>query len=71
MSLPSISRHLKVLERPGLVVKGRDAQWRPCRLEPAPLAEADAWIAPYRAFFETRLARLDRQVSKQRRRETT
>ena len=46
MSLPSISRHLKVLERAGLVVKGRSAQWRPCRLEPAPLAEADAWMAP-------------------------
>src|SRR5215831_14886499 len=46
MSLPSVSRHLKVLERAGLVVKGRSAQWRPCRLDAAPLAEADAWIDP-------------------------
>ena len=63
MSLPSISRHLKVLERAGLVVKGRSAQWRPCRLDAGPLAEADAWLAPYRAFFETRLARLEEQLS--------
>jgi DNA-binding transcriptional ArsR family regulator len=62
MSLPSVSRHLKVLERAGLVVKGRTAQWRPCRLDAAPLAEADAWMAPYRAFFEERLARLERQL---------
>jgi DNA-binding transcriptional ArsR family regulator len=66
MSLPSISRHLKVLERAGLVVKGRSAQWRPCRLEPAPLAEADAWIAPYRTFFESRVARLADQLAQER-----
>jgi DNA-binding transcriptional ArsR family regulator len=66
MSLPSVSRHLKVLERAGLVVKGRSAQWRPCRLDAAPLAEADAWIAPYRAFFDERLPRLERQLAKQR-----
>ena len=66
MSLPSVSRHLKVLERAGLVVKGRSAQWRPCRLDPAPLAEADAWMAPYRTFFETRLARLEQQLADQR-----
>jgi DNA-binding transcriptional ArsR family regulator len=66
MSLPSVSRHLKVLERAGLVVKGRSAQWRPCRLEAAPLREADAWMAPYREFFEARLARLDRQLRKER-----
>jgi DNA-binding transcriptional ArsR family regulator len=69
MSLPSISRHLKVLEHAGLVVKGRSAQWRPCRLDAAPLAEADAWIAPYRAFFESRLARLADQLAKERRQE--
>jgi DNA-binding transcriptional ArsR family regulator len=69
MSLPSISRHLKVLERAGLVVKGRSAQWRPCRLEPAPLAEADQWMAPYRAFFEERLARLEQQLANERRQE--
>ena len=63
ISLPSVSRHLKVLERAGLVVKSRSAQWRPCRLETAPLAEADAWMEPYRAFFETRLARLEHQLT--------
>lgn len=65
MSLPSISRHLKVLERAGLVVKGRSAQWRPCRLEPAPLAEADAWMAPYRDFFQSRVARLTEQLTQE------
>jgi len=69
MSLPSISRHLKVLENAGLVVKGRSAQWRPCRLDPAPLAEADAWMAPYRRFFESRFARLADQLANERRRE--
>jgi DNA-binding transcriptional ArsR family regulator len=67
MSLPSVSRHLKVLERAGLVVKGRSAQWRPCRLDTAPLAEADAWMAPYRAFFEARLPRLEQQLAKKKR----
>jgi DNA-binding transcriptional ArsR family regulator len=70
MSLPSISRHLKVLERAGLVVKGRDAQWRPCRLDARPLAEADAWMAPYRAFFEERFARLEQQLKLERREAT-
>jgi len=69
MTLPSISRHLKVLERAGLVVKGRSAQWRPCRLDAAPLAEADAWMAPYRTFFESRFARLEEQLAKERRQE--
>ena len=66
MSLPSVSRHLKVLEQAGLVVKGRSAQWRPCRLDVAPLVEAEAWMAPYRAFFETRLARLEQQLAHER-----
>ena len=69
MSLPSVSRHLKVLERAGLVVKGRSAQWRPCRLEVAPLNEADAWMAPYRDFFETRFGRLEQQLTRERRQE--
>ena len=69
MSLPSVSRHLKVLERAGLVVKGRSAQWRPCRLETAPLAEADAWMAPYRNFFEERFARLEQQLARNRHQE--
>ena len=69
VSLPAISRHLKVLEGAGLVVKGRSAQWRPCRLDAAPLAEADAWMAPYREFFETRFARLEQQLASERRQE--
>ena len=69
MSLPAISRHLKVLERAGLVTKSRSAQWRLCRLEPAPLAEADAWMEPYRAFFEARLPRLEQQLANERRQE--
>ena len=69
ISLPSVSRHLKVLEQAGLVVKSRSAQWRLCRLEPAPLAEADEWLEPYRAFFADRLPRLERQLAKQRRQE--
>jgi len=62
MSLPSISRHLKVLERAGLVKKARDAQWRPCRLDPAPLREVEAWMATYREFFEVRFDRLEEQL---------
>ena len=63
MSLPSISRHLKVLEGAGLIVKGRSAQWRPCRLEAGPLVDADAWLEPYRVFFETRLGCLEQQLT--------
>jgi DNA-binding transcriptional ArsR family regulator len=66
MSLPSVSRHLRVLEEAGLVVKGKSAQWRPCHLNVAPLVEADAWIAPYRDFFEVRVARLEQQLKKRR-----
>jgi len=62
LSLPTISRHLQVLERAGLVNKSRAAQWRPCRLDAGPLKAADAWIGPYRAFFETRIGRLKTQV---------
>jgi DNA-binding transcriptional ArsR family regulator len=69
MSLPSVSRHLKVLERAGLVVKGKSAQWRPCRLDAAPLEAADAWMAPYRDFFEQRFARLEQQLANERRQE--
>jgi DNA-binding transcriptional ArsR family regulator len=69
ISLPSVSRHLKVLERAGLIVKGRSAQWRPCRLVAAPLAEADEWMAPYRDFFESRLGRLEQQLANNKRQE--
>src|SRR5262245_37226657 len=59
MSLPAISKHLKVLERAGLVVRGRDAQWRPCRLDPRPLQEVAAYLETYREFWEARFERLD------------
>jgi DNA-binding transcriptional ArsR family regulator len=59
MSLPAISKHLKVLERAGLIARGREAQWRPCRLKAAPLKEASDWIEHYRRFWEESLSRLD------------
>ena len=59
MSMPAVSKHLKVLERAGLIVRGRDAQWRPCRLRPAPLAEVSDWVERYRTMWEARFARLD------------
>ncbi|MCU1425842.1 MAG: ArsR family transcriptional regulator [Microbacteriaceae bacterium] len=63
MSLPSVSRHLSVLESAGLVSKSRSAQWRQCRLEAAPLREADDWLATYRAFFDDRFDRLEKQLA--------
>jgi DNA-binding transcriptional ArsR family regulator len=59
MSQPAISKHLKVLERAGLISRGRDAQRRPCRLEAKPLAEANGWLENYRQFWEERFQRLD------------
>lgn len=59
MSQPAVSKHIKVLERAGLVTRGRDAQRRPCRLDVAPLAAADAWIERYRAIWEANFGRLD------------
>jgi DNA-binding transcriptional ArsR family regulator len=59
MSLPAVSKHLKVLERAGLISRGRRAQWRPCRLEPARLEEASAYLEEYRANWEARLDRLE------------
>jgi DNA-binding transcriptional ArsR family regulator len=59
MSLPAVSRHLKVLERAGLIERGREAQWRPCRLRPEPLKEVDDWVEQYRAQWEQRLDRLE------------
>ncbi len=59
MSMPAISKHLKVLERAGLIERGRDAQRRPCRLRAAPLASAADWIERYRAQWEQRLDRLE------------
>lgn len=59
MTQPAISKHLKVLERAGLVSRGRDAQRRPCRLEPKPLAEAKDWLDAYRKFWEESFSKLD------------
>ncbi|MEX0773972.1 MAG: metalloregulator ArsR/SmtB family transcription factor [Balneolales bacterium] len=59
MSLPGISKHLKVLERAGLVERGREAQWRPCRIKAEPLKDAAGWIEQYRQFWEESFDRLD------------
>ncbi len=63
ISLPAISKHLKVLERAGLVSRGRKAQWRPCRLEPQALKPVDDWLEEYRALWEARLDRLEDYLS--------
>jgi DNA-binding transcriptional ArsR family regulator len=59
LSLPGVSKHLKVLQRAGLVTQGRRAQWRPCRLEPAPLKEVADWLEQYRQIWEAQFDRLD------------
>jgi DNA-binding transcriptional ArsR family regulator len=59
ISLPAISRHLKVLENAGLITRSRNAQWRTSSLQAAPLREATAWMEPYRQFWDERLTRLD------------
>jgi DNA-binding transcriptional ArsR family regulator len=59
MSLPAVSKHLKVLEKAGLISRGREAQWRPAKLEPAPLKEVADWVEEYRELWEQRLDRLD------------
>jgi DNA-binding transcriptional ArsR family regulator len=63
ISLPAVSRHLKVLERAGLVTKSRTAQYRPCRLHTEQLKHVDEWMAPYRAFFDERLDRLEQHLA--------
>jgi len=59
MSLPAVSKHLKVLERAGLIQRGREAQWRPCRLRPGPFRDVADWMEHYRRFFEESFDRLD------------
>jgi DNA-binding transcriptional ArsR family regulator len=59
ISLPAISKHLKVLERAGLIARGREAQWRPCRIEPGALKQVDDWLERYRQFWDQSLDRLD------------
>ena len=68
MSMPAVSRHLKVLERAGLIARGREAQWRPCRLKASPLKDVAGWLAHYRRFWEQSFDRLEdylREVQKQ------
>ncbi len=69
MSLPAISKHLKVLERAGLIARGREAQWRPCRLAAGPLKDAAEWLAHYRRFWEQSFDRLDDYLRKLQRKE--
>ena len=59
MSMPAVSRHLKVLEHAGLITRGREAQWRPCRIKAAPLKDVADWVEHYRDIWEQRLDRLD------------
>jgi DNA-binding transcriptional ArsR family regulator len=59
ISLPAVSRHLKVLEHAGLIARGREAQWRPCRIEPQALKSVDEWLEEYRKLWEQRLDRLE------------
>ena len=69
MSLPAVSKHLKVLERAGLIARGREAQWRPCRLQASPLRDADEWLEQYRRFWEESFDRLDEYLHEVQRRE--
>ena len=69
MTVPSVSKHLKVLERAGLIVCGREAQWRPRRLEAAPLKDVADWVETYRRIWEERFDRLDDYVEKLQRKE--
>ena len=59
MSMPAVSKHLKVLERAGLVARGREAQWRPCRLDAAPLRDASTWLENYRRFWSSHIDALE------------
>ncbi len=69
MSLPAVSKHLRVLERAGLIARGREAQWRPCRLEAGPLKQVADWTERYRHIWEQRLDRLDGYLQELKRKE--
>jgi DNA-binding transcriptional ArsR family regulator len=69
MSLPAISKHLKVLENAGLITRTRDAQWRPCRLDPGPLREVHSWIEHYKKFWEESFDRLDEYLRELKKKE--
>jgi len=70
MSMPAISKHLKVLERAGLIARGREAQWRPCRLEAGPLKDVSHWVENYRRFWEESFDRLDVYLAELKAKET-
>jgi len=67
MSLPAVSKHLKVLERAGLITRGRDAQWRPCKLEAGPLRDIAGWVESYRRFWEDYLTELQTKAKEKKR----
>ena len=69
MSLPAVTKHLKVLERAGLITRGREAQWRPCRLEAGPLKNISDWVEHYRQFWERSFDRLDAYLKVMRKQE--
>ena len=69
MSLPAVSKHLRVLERAGLIARGREAQWRPCRIEAGPLKRVAAWTEGYRHIWEGRFDRLDKYLQEMKGRE--
>jgi DNA-binding transcriptional ArsR family regulator len=71
MSMPAVSKHLRVLERAGLIARGREAQWRPCRIEAGPLKEVAAWTEGYRHIWEQRFDRLDAYLQELKTREKT
>jgi DNA-binding transcriptional ArsR family regulator len=71
LSLPAVSKHLKVLERAGLIARRREAQWRPCRLEPGPLKDAAGWLERYRQHYEDSFDRLDDYIKQIRREDKT
>src|SRR5215831_17128488 len=64
MSMPAISKHLKVLEKAGLISRGREAQWRPCRLDAGPLKDAMSWIGSYRRFWSAHVDALERYLDR-------
>ena len=64
MSMPAVSKHLKVLERAGLILRGREAQWRPCRLDAGPLKDAASWIEDYRRFWSAHVDALERHLDR-------
>ena len=70
MTLPAVTKHLKVLERAGLISRSRHAQWRPCRLEATPLRDAADWVVQYRQFWDARLDRLDAYLRELQAKET-